>query len=540
MDNYSIDSLNSLGEHLVGQQKTGSKTLAGQEDGHSTENNKISELCNRSLSQLKDFPTTSGLITSDHSYSAKTLNDQYNIPPKLTNDGFANQISTGTLETEELHLDIANDQLKNHIDLSDKNEIIYTATPISVIDDKVNDVLLDEINSTDHSYTKENTCSSSTKDLPLIAPDIPSITKRKIPLIDFHDLPISAYDCYCLILSLCLYFWSTLHWPVKQKINIDDENLESITVNIDHMTQEEKKCLYFYGWTIVGVRSDIKQMSENDEINKLDILNCLQKLGQDEICGAMHSGTPMFNFMVKEDTIQFFSFLDAVSLKLLDLDHLLSQKHDAVEIALEKMSKCKKLRKEFFIMLEKCDINDLSQTDKIFLLQTIVVKYIKSRQKTEIKRNNCQPKKMSSTTRGEIKVKCKRKNSKAGNNSEPTINLKETDTSSPSGFSSVATLNDAETSKPIAGPSKSKKAKTIDNNCATKTDSISKKTLTIEQICRDPQILKGAKIKHKWKVNKKFIHFNGEILGLTASDVTPDDSDTDLANEICFDVKYYK
>ncbi|CAC5395842.1 unnamed protein product [Mytilus coruscus] len=281
-------------------------------------------------------------------------------------------------------------------------------------------------------------------------------------------------------------------------------------------------------------------MSENDEINKLDILNCLQKLGQDEICGAMHSGTPMFNFMVKEDTIQFFSFLDAVSLKLLDLDHLLSQKHDAVEIALEKMSKCKKLRKEFFIMLEKCDINDLSQTDKIFLLQTIVVKYIKSRQKTEIKRNNFQPKKMSSTTRGEIKVKCKRKNSKAGNNSEPTINLKETDTRSPSGFSSVATLNDAETSKPIAGPSKSKKAKTIDNNCATKTDSISKKTLTIEQICRDPQILKGAKIKHKWKVNKKFIHFNGEILGLTASDVTPDDSDTDLANEICFDVKYYK
>lgn len=93
-------------------------------------------------------------------------------------------------------------------------------------------------------------------------------------------------------------------------------------------------------------------MSENDDINKLDILNCLQKLGNDEICGAMHSGTPMFNFMVKQDTIQFFSFLDAVSLKLLDLDHLLSQKHDAVEIALEKLSKCKKLRKEFFECLK--------------------------------------------------------------------------------------------------------------------------------------------------------------------------------------------
>lgn len=125
--------------------------------------------------------------------------------------------------------------------MSDTNEIIYTATPISVIDDKANDVLIDKINSTDHSYTKENTCSSSNQDLPIIAPDIPSITKRKIPLIDFHDLPISAYDCYCLILSLCLYFWSTLHWPNKQKLNIDHENLESIIVNIDHLTEEEKK-----------------------------------------------------------------------------------------------------------------------------------------------------------------------------------------------------------------------------------------------------------------------------------------------------------
>lgn len=45
----------------------------------------------------------------------------------------------------------------------------------------------------------------------------------------------------------------------------------------------------------------------------------------------------------------------------------------------------------------------------------------------------------------------------------------------------------------------------------------------------------------KWKVNRKYVHFNGEILGLTDPSLTPDDSDNEnRSNEVCIDVKYAK
>ena len=47
--------------------------------------------------------------------------------------------------------------------------------------------------------------------------------------------------------------------------------------------------------------------------------------------------------------------------------------------------------------------------------------------------------------------------------------------------------------------------------------------------------------QHKWKVNRKYVHFNGEILGLTDPSLTPDDSDNEnRSNEVCIDVKYAK
>ena len=53
---------------------------------------------------------------------------------------------------------------------------------------------------------------------------------------------------------------------------------------------------------------------------------------------------------------------------------------------------------------------------KIYILQELVIKYMRFRQKTEIKRFNYQPKKMSSTTRGFVKVKCsKNKKKEQGN-----------------------------------------------------------------------------------------------------------------------------
>jgi hypothetical protein len=38
--------------------------------------------------------------------------------------------------------------------------------------------------------------------------------------IDFDNLPISSSDCYFLILSLTLHFWSILYWPLKYTENI--------------------------------------------------------------------------------------------------------------------------------------------------------------------------------------------------------------------------------------------------------------------------------------------------------------------------------
>ena len=67
------------------------------------------------------------------------------------------------------------------------------------------------------------------------------------------------------------------------------------------------------------------------------------------------------------------------------------------------------------------------------------------------------------------------------------------------------------------------------------------KTYTTDDLHNDPNILIGAKIKHKWKVNRKYVHLNGEITGITKCDIKPDDSDNeDRSNETCYDVKYYK
>lgn len=76
--------------------------------------------------------------------------------------------------------------------------------------------------------------------LPLTAPQIPSITRRSIPLIHFDNLAISSFDCYYLVLSLCLYFWSTIHWPIVKKNQITDD-LESTQINVLISQQEKPK-----------------------------------------------------------------------------------------------------------------------------------------------------------------------------------------------------------------------------------------------------------------------------------------------------------
>ena len=190
-------------------------------------------------------------------------------------------------------------------------------------------------------------------------------------------------------------------------------------------------------------------------------------------------------------------------------------------------------------MLNKCEVdtNCASTMENIYLLQKMVEKYMRSRQKTEIKPYNFQPQKMSSTTRGEIKAKCKKSKISALKTCDG--NTAEEDLDNSKGVKEKIDENACEDLQSQA-PSKPKKQKILSNKCHNNYQSFIKKP-TIEEIYKNPNLMTGAKIKHKWKVNKKYVHFNGEILGLTDPSLTPDDSDNESrSNEVCFDVKYAK
>ena len=90
----------------------------------------------------------------------------------------------------------------------------------------------------------------------------------------------------------------------------------------------------------------------------------------------------------EEEVYEFFAFLDETSIKLVDKEHVVEEKQNAVESALEKMSKCKKLKNLYFTMLNKCEVDKKMCFDygkKICLLQKMVEKYMRSRQKKKTK-----------------------------------------------------------------------------------------------------------------------------------------------------------
>ena len=72
---------------------------------------------------------------------------------------------------------------------------------------------------------------------------------------------------------------------------------------------------------------------------------------------------------------------------------------------------------------------------------------------------------------------------------------------------------------------------------ATDSDTI----ITLEDIQENPCLIIGKKIKHKWKINKKYVHLNGEIVAVTSKNIQPDDSDNEESlGQPCFDVIYNK
>ena len=427
-------------------------------------------------------------------------------------------------------------------DLSTKQPIMYTATPIPNDCIQQNTTLQPLCSSEkEHSYTNADekmAKSIAITKLPLTAPQIPTITRRSIPLIYFDNLPISSFDCYYLVLSLCLYFWSTIHWPIVKKNQITDD-LESTQINVLISQQEKHKQMYFYGWVVMSVRTEIKSMCYDCNLQKDHLLTLISHLGCDKVCGNLHTGGAMYNFSGKEEIYEFFAFLDEASIQLLDKEHVIQEKQNAIKSALDKLSTCKKLRNLYFTMLNKCEVdtNCASTMETIYLLQKMVEKYMRSRQKTEIKHYNFQPQKMSSTTRGEIKAKCKKSKISALKTCDG--NTAEEDLDNSKGVKEKIDENTCEDLQSQA-PSKPKKQKILSNKCHNNYQSCKKKP-TIEEIYKNPNLMTGAKIKHKWKVNKKYVHFNGEILGLTDPSLTPDDSDNESrSNEVCFDVKYAK
>ena len=87
----------------------------------------------------------------------------------------------------------------------------------------------------------------------------------------------------------------------------------------------------------------------------------------------------------EEEVYEFFAFLDETSIKLVDKEHVVEEKQNAVESALEKLSKCKKLKNLYFTMLNKCEVDKKNVLRLwgifFYLLQKMVEKYMHSRQK---------------------------------------------------------------------------------------------------------------------------------------------------------------
>lgn len=68
-----------------------------------------------------------------------------------------------------------------------------------------------------------------------------------------------------------------------------------------------------------------------------------------------------------------------------------------------------------------------------------------------------------------------------------------------------------------------------------------KHDFTYENLKKNPHLLVGKNIKHKWKYKKKALVLRGKVIGITANGTLPDDSDTEIRkDEICFDLQYIK
>lgn len=115
----------------------------------------------------------------------------------------------------------------------------------------------------------------------------------------------------------------------------------------------------------------------------------------------------------EEEVYEFFAFLDETSIKLVDKEHVVEEKQNAVESALEKMSKCKKLKNLYFTMLNKCEVDkkcaSIMEKKFVYYRKWLKNTCVRGKKKTEIKiYTPPSPKKtQSSFTRGEINAKCK-------------------------------------------------------------------------------------------------------------------------------------
>jgi hypothetical protein len=114
----------------------------------------------------------------------------------------------------------------------------------------------------------------------------------------------------------------------------------------------------------------------------------------------------------EEEVYEFFAFLDETSIKLVDKEHVVEEKQNAVESALEKMSKCKKLKNLYFTMLNKCEVDkkcaSIMEKKFVYYRKWLKNTCVRGKKKTEIKIYTHPKKKtQSSFTRGEINAKCK-------------------------------------------------------------------------------------------------------------------------------------
>ena len=378
----------------------------------------------------------------------------------------------------------------------------------------------------EHCYSlPTNSRVTKTDTLPKPGPQITYITKQKITIIDFDNLPISSSDCYFLILSLTLHFWSILYWPLKYTENICD--IENLKVNSYKTIQDNQKQLYFYGWVIMSVRKKVNVSSSDNEIKKENLSTILDSLGSDEKTEMLPSPSCKHIFVPKKDTFTFFEYLDTASIKLLHKENFLKLKQNTIRKAIEQLSMCKTLRRLYLEMLCKCNSvnDDITKVEQVYILQLLVEKYMRSRQKTEVHRFNFQPKKMSTTTRGLVKAKCSKKKENAKKITESKIT---------NDINNVPEQHESKKQKGDINPISRSSLKSTD---ATDSDTI----ITLEDIQENPCLIIGKKIKHKWKINKKYVHLNGEIVAVTSKNIQPDDSDNEESlGQPCFDVIYNK